>query len=907
MLALDHVSKRYVTGSLTQQALDDVSLGFRDSEFVSILGPSGSGKTTMLNIIGGLDRYDSGDLIINGVSTKQYRNADWDAYRNHTIGFVFQSYNLIGHQSVLANVELALTIGGVSRGERRERALAALAKVGLAGQERKKPNQMSGGQMQRVAIARALVNNPDILLADEPTGALDTATGIQIMELLREVAEDRLVIMVTHNPELAERYSTRIVRLADGHIVDDTMPFDAANVVTDSVTDACVTSAAGKDSEDSRNSVSGTRVVHRPRRVGMSWVTSMSLSFANLNTKKARTILTSFAGSIGIIGIASILALSSGVNTYIADLQRDTMSSYPITINSQSVDMTSLMGSMVGGGTAGTPGASEQRRTDREKAYVDYSDIEQSEVVSNAVKTNNLTEFKQYLDDTDSDIRQYLGGNGIVYSYDVPFSVLAENPDGNVINTETDVSDLTGTNADDAAGLGLDDAGTVGGAGMPQTGASGMESMMSAGTSSGSITSGSASGMETDAAESQASNFSQLTPGPNGEAVSDLTRDSYDLLSGSWAEQSGDVMLVLDENNSLPAGTLLQLGLISADEYMAAADAIADGKDAKTIEWNIDDLVGRTFTLVSASDRYRDNGDGTFAYLTDGDDNWDELQSRGITLTVSGVIRPTDDAQNATISTAVAYTSQLTDQLIARADDSAVITAQESSPDTDVLTGTAFADETDGGAADDIEKAYEDNLAAFGKVSYDAPSSISIYADSFDSKEAIADCIEAYNQGKDEDQQITYTDYVALMTSSVTTIVNVISTVLIAFVAVSLIVSCIMIGIITRISVLERTKEIGILRALGASKRNVSQVFNAETAIIGLCAGLLGVGVTALLTIPANAVVSRLLGAGALTVALPVRYAVVLVAISVLITMLGGLLPARKAAKQDPVIALRTE
>ncbi|WP_420838624.1 ATP-binding cassette domain-containing protein [Bifidobacterium amazonense] len=898
MLALDHVSKRYVTGGLTQQALDDVSLGFRNSEFVSILGPSGSGKTTMLNIIGGLDRYDSGDLIIDGVSTKRYRDADWDAYRNHTIGFVFQSYNLIGHQTVLANVELALTIGGVSRGERREKAMTALAKVGLAGQEHKKPNQMSGGQMQRVAIARALVNDPAILLADEPTGALDTATGIQIMELLREVSKDRLVIMVTHNPELAERYSTRIVRLADGHVVDDTMPFDATAVAI-----------AGSTGDATGVGVPGLRKPRRglrPGRVGMSWATSLSLSFANLSTKKARTVLTSFAGSIGIIGIASILALSSGVNTYIADLQRDTMSSYPITINSQSVDMTSLMGSMMGGTTAGGATEAKKADADRTKAHVDYSDIEQSEAAANAVKTNDLTEFKRYLDDPDSDIRQYLGDNGIVYSYDVPFSVLADDPDGNVINTETDVAELTG-----------DDTGSVATSAMGATGANGMMSGGMGGlaggaaglgsTAAGTGSSDSSGSSDASSEESQASNFSQMTPGPDGEAVSDLTRDSYELLSGSWVKQSGDVMLVLDENNALPAGTLLQLGLISADEYTAAADAIADGKDAETIDWNVDDLVGRTFTLVSASDRYQDNGDGTFTYLADGDDNWDELRSRGITLTVSGVIRPADDAQNATISTAVAYTSQLTDQLIVHADGSAVVTTQEASPDTNVLTGTAFADEIDDATDDDIEQAYDDNLAAFGKVSYDAPSSISIYADGFDDKEAIADCITAYNQGKDEDRQITYTDYVALMTSSVTTIVNVISTVLIAFVAVSLIVSCIMIGIITRISVLERTKEIGVLRALGASRRNISQVFNAETAIIGLCAGLLGVGVTALLTIPANAVVGRLLGAGSLTVALPVRYAAVLVAISVIITMLGGLLPARKAAKQDPVIALRAE
>lgn len=944
MLQIRNISKQYKTGDLVQTALNEVSLNLRDNEFVSILGPSGSGKTTLLNIIGGLDRYDSGDLIINGISTKKYKDRDWDSYRNHTIGFVFQSYNLIPHQSVLANVELALTISGISRSERRKRAKEALEKVGLGNQLHKKPNQMSGGQMQRVAIARALVNNPDILLADEPTGALDTETSIQIMKLLHEVAKDRLVVMVTHNPELAEQYSTRIVKLRDGKITDDSSPFDPKKEAL-------------------------PQPEHKNMgKAKMSFFTSLSLSFNNLRTKKGRTLLTSFAGSIGIIGIALILALSSGVNGYISSIQKDTMTSYPITINSETVDMSSMMGmggGMMGGGMRGSQ--SDEDANDGNAVYADYSDIESSQAIASSMIENNLTAFKQYLDDPDSEIQQYLGENGVVYTYNVNFDVYSYDKDKNLINSNTDTEDVTGSESS-------------GGFGAMAGGMGGMGGMPMMGSSSGS---------------SGAENFSELMKGTDNSAVSRVVTDSYDVLYGVWAEEYNEVVLVLDENNSLSAGTLYQLGFITADEYLEITEQIANGEETAERSWDYEDICGHTFYLVPAADRYMQNEDGTFTYLEDDTLNYDQLLENSVELKITGVVRPKEDAANASISTAIAYTYKLTDYVIEHTNESAVVLAQEENPEINVFNNMEFEalddtakiedaktyisamgvsdkasmyqmiqyyisqnteeeeietseeqqppqgagqmgagnsgmvsmDETTMAEAMDkwltetpddeillsiydeyIDGAsYEDNMEAFGKVSYDAPASISIYTDSFEAKEAVSDCIANYNKTVDEDNQITYTDYVELMTSSLTSIVDVISYVLIAFVAVSLIVSCIMIGIITHISVLERTKEIGILRAMGASKRNISQVFNAETFIIGCCAGLLGIGISALLTIPINAIIQGLLGAVTLTVSLPVTYAVVLIVLSILITIIGGLLPAKKAAKKDPVIALRTE
>lgn len=934
MLQLKNIVKTYVTGDLEQKALKGVSISFRENEFVSILGQSGSGKTTMLNIIGGLDRYTSGDLIINGVSTKKYKDADWDFYRNNSIGFVFQSYNLIPHQTVLANVEMALTLAGVSKRERRQRAVSVLKKVGLGDHIHKKPNQMSGGQMQRVAIARALINNPDILLADEPTGALDSETSVQIMELLKEIAKDKLVIMVTHNPELAQQYSTRIVKLLDGRIVDDSNP--------------CTESEASVEPQ-------------KRKKISMSFFTALSLSFNNLRTKKGRTLLTSFAGSIGIIGIALILALSTGMNTYISDVQKEIMSSYPLTISDETIDVSSVMGRR-------SEIINERRDPDSDKSeersgvYADYRDLETRETMTSSIVENNLTEFKKYLDDPDSEIQQYLGENGVIYTYDVNFSVYSYDTNGTLINSDADTEDIT------SSGVTAENGNSNGRNRM------GMMSAMLGGNS-----------------DSSAENFSELMVGANGSVVSQVITDSYDVLYGSWPKKYDEVILVLDENNGISAETLYQLGLITSEQYESAAEKIADGEEADEISFDYTEICDHTFYLVPACDQYIENEDGTFTNLEDSVFNEEQLLKNAVELKITGIIRPVEGAENADISTAVAYTSMLTDYVIKYTDESAIITAQESSPEINVLNGMEFEVPDDSRKIEDAKtyisamgvsdkaslyqmmmyyssqntqtpanseqsvsagvgqagnnaesmnmdentmaaamdqwlendpdeeilisfydeyisgSTYEENMKNFGKVSYDAPSSISIYADGFEDKDAITECIANYNETADEDNQITYTDYVALLTSSITTIINGISYVLIAFVAISLVVSCIMIGIITHISVMERTKEIGILRALGASKRNISQVFNAETFIIGCCAGLLGIGVSLVLLIPINSIIEKISGITGLTAQLPVASSLILIMISILITLIGGLLPAKKAAKKDPVIALRSE
>lgn len=929
MLQLENVVKTYITGDLKQDALKGISISFRENEFVSILGQSGSGKTTMLNIIGGLDRYTSGDLIINGISTKKYKDSDWDYYRNNSIGFVFQSYNLIPHQTVLANVELALTLAGVSKKERRQRAVAVLKKVGLGDHMHKKPNQMSGGQMQRVAIARALINNPDILLADEPTGALDSETSLQIMELLREIAKDKLVIMVTHNPELAEKYSTRIVKLLDGEIVDDSNPYK-------------------------ENAFSDASQKHK--KISMSFLTALSLSFNNLRTKKGRTLLTSFAGSIGIIGIALILALSTGMNTYISDVQKDTMSSYPLTISAKTIDLSGAkeLRSEIITERRGADSAETEELTG---IYADYSEIKSKELVTSSIIENNLTEFKKYLDDPESEIHQYLGENGVIYTYDVKFSVYSYDADGTLINSDADTDALSGNSGSGSS--------------------SGIASRL-----------GIVSSMLGKTSSSGAENFSELMAGSDGTAISQVVTDSYNVLYGSWPENYNEVVLVLDKNNSISAGTLYQLGLICAEQYETAVEQIENGEEAEEISFDYEDVCNHTFYLVAACDYYIENEDGTFTSLENSTMDEKQLLEHAVELKITGIVRPAEDAENATISTAVAYTSQLTDYVITHTNASAVINAQEATPGINVLTGMEFEapddaakiadakeyiealgvsdkaalykmvlyykaqnaeqseaseestpmqagsgagnmnmDESTMAAAldawlsnepdEDILLAfyeeyiagstYEDNMADFGKVSYDAPSAISIYTDTFEDKDAIADCIAHYNEAADDDAQITYTDYVALLTSSITTIINGISYVLIAFVAISLVVSCIMIGIITHISVMERTKEIGILRSLGASKRNISQVFNAETFIIGCCAGLLGIGVSLLLLFPINSIIEKLSGISGLTARIPATSAIILIVLSIVITLIGGLLPAKKAAKKDPVIALRTE
>lgn len=917
MLEIRNISKKYKMGETVQNALDNVNLNLSENEFVAILGPSGSGKTTLLNIIGGLDRYDSGDMIINGISTKEYKDRDWDTYRNHTVGFVFQSYNLIPHQTVLANVELALTLSGVSRSERKRRAEKSLEEVGLKEHAHKRPNQLSGGQMQRVAIARALVNNPDIVLADEPTGALDTETSIQVMELLKAVAKDRLVVMVTHNPDLASRYATRIVRLSDGKITDDSCP-------------ATSDQKAPPKKGPSKN-----------KKVKMSFLTSLSLSFNNLRTKKGRTLLTSFAGSIGIIGIALILALSTGVNSYISDIQKSTMTSYPVTISAKTFDLYGLM-------SQSAEMYEETTQQDEEKTGV-YADLRDIVANKTMIASNNLAEFKKYLDNPESDIREYIGENGIRYSYDASFTVYSRSSDGTLINSGADTEEITGSS------------------GIP--GLDAMQESMS----------GTASAMPgTMTSSNNAKNFSELMPGPDGETVSDVTKDSYELLYGSWPENYDEVIIVVNKNNGISTSSLYQLGFITKDEYKKITDDIESNGETEDIVWNYEDICDHTFYMVPACDFYTQNENGTFSLLSE-NTYAEQLAANALPLKITGIVKPLPDSSNADISTYVAYTSKLTDYIIKYTNESVAVKAQESTPGINILTGMEFdastedekisdakeyisnlgvsdkaalytmilyfskeetadntfsaipadtaADEAQLSAAMDVwlkndpdkdillsiydkylsGSSYDENMKAFGKVSYDEPSSIDIYTDSFEAKDKVAACIETYNASASEDNRIVYTDYVKLMTSSLTTIIDVISYVLIAFMSVSLVVSSIMIGIITHISVMERTKEIGILRAIGASKRNISQVFNAETVIIGFCAGLLGLGVSALLTIPINAIIRNLAGNQTITAQIPVSAAFALLVLSVIITVIGGLIPSKKAAKKDPVIALRTE
>ena len=920
MLQLKNIVKSYTVGELTQVALKGISLNFRENEFVSILGQSGSGKTTMLNIIGGLDRYDSGDLVINGVSTKKYRDADWDAYRNTSIGFVFQSYNLIPHQNVLSNVEMALTLSGVSRKERRKRAVEVLNKVGLQDHIHKKPNQLSGGQMQRVAIARALINNPDILLADEPTGALDTETSIQIMNLLKQIAEEKLVIMVTHNPELAEVYSTRIVNLKDGQITSDTNPFDVPE---------------GSVEE---------KLTKNQKRVSMSFWTSLGLSFANLRTKIGRTILTSFAGSIGIIGIALILALSTGMNQYITRVQKETMTSYPITISSQTIDATSIMQlrtQMMG------LSSSKETQVEDGKVHADYQSLKQSDAVTNNLIQNNLAEFKKYLDNPASEIHQYVGENGIIYSYNVNFDVYAQNPNQQLINTNIE---LDGGN---------------GNSNRPR-----MFNFANIGINNES-----------------AKNFSEMVAGTNGQPISSVVTDSYDMVVGYWPTGYNEVVMVLNENNSIPVQSMYQLGFITKEQYTSAKNQLANKQDGEDFTLSYEDMLQKTFYLVPSSDNYVKNENGSYSQIKNPEYDTDGLMNKSIPLKVTGIIRPKEDAKNATINTVVAYTNLLTNYVIDRANESAIVQAQKNTPEINVLNGVHFNATTDEEKIQDTKeyllnlsedekvnmyqlilyydgksqnqeinedsnsfdmnalsklsmnpqsgisgmlenylndspntttllaiyndyiggKSLEKNLASFGAVSYESPSSISIYTDSFENKDAIGKAIEKYNNTVGEDSKISYTDYVALMTSSLTTIINGISYVLIAFVAVSLIVSSIMIGIITYISVMERTKEIGILRALGASKKNISQLFNAETFIIGIFSGIIGIGITLLLLIPINNVIQTVSKIEDLSAVLPLESAGVLILISIIITVIGGLIPSRSAAKKDPVEALRTE
>lgn len=895
MLELNDIKKDYVSGSTTVSALKGINLRFRDCEFVSILGQSGCGKTTMLNIIGGLDKYTSGDLKINGVSTKNYKDRDWDFYRNNSIGFVFQSYNLIPHQTVLSNVELALTLSGVSKAERKKRAIEALEKVGLGEQIHKKPNQMSGGQMQRVAIARALVNNPDILLADEPTGALDTETSIQIMELLKEISKDRLIIMVTHNPELAKDYSTRIVRLLDGVITDDSDPYS----LEDMEADIRAKEAVKVKASEKKNKKSGKK-----QKTSMSFFTALSLSFNNLMTKKTRTILTAFAGSIGIIGIAMILSISNGIQLYIDRVQRDTLSSYPITLQAESIDISSMVTSMTGN-------SDSEEHEDKSKIYSNDIMGDMINTMVKEVKSNNLSEFKKYIENGGSDIKSYV--SDIQYSYDVPLNIYMKDTSNGVeqLNPSTMFDSIYGE------------------------GATSTSSAMSSGMGMGMF--------------SNSSVWNQLL---GNQQVLD---EQYDVLAGHWPENFNEVVLVTDKNNEVDDYTLYSLGLKDPEEVRTLFKKMMVGESYETekdISYTFDEILDTEFKLVMPTDMYKYNDvTGTWDDYSKDDKYMTNVVNNGTDIKVCGIIRPNDDAVSTSISSGIGYTAKLTEYIIEEVKNSEIAKAQLADTSVDVFTGVPFDNDrnteitmddvnaymatlspeesaqmqamTSGMSDDQILQLFSASLKArttdatldsnkskLGITDLDTPSQIDIYATDFDSKEKVQNIIKDYNRlqqddGKEENV-INYTDYVGIMMSSVSTIINAISYVLIAFVAISLIVSSIMIGIITYISVLERTKEIGVLRSIGASKKDVSRIFNAETLIEGFVSGALGIVVTLLLCIPANALIKHLTDISNVA-QLPVAGGVILIIISMFLTFIAGLIPARLAAKKDPVVALRSE
>lgn len=852
MLRLEKITKEYITGDSKVEALKGISLQFRKSEFVSILGQSGCGKTTLLNIIGGLDKYTTGDLVINGKSTKEFKDRDWDAYRNHSVGFVFQSYNLIPHQNILSNVELALTLSGVSKKERRKRAIEALEQVGLGDQLNKKPNQLSGGQMQRVAIARALVNDPEIILADEPTGALDTKTSVQIMEILKKISKDRLIIMVTHNPDLAEKYSSRIIKILDGKITDDSNPY----------------SVEEEEKED--------RTSKANSKVSMNFLTALSLSLNNLMTKKGRTILTSFAGSIGIIGIALILSLSSGMQAYINRVEEDTLSSYPITVQEETIDMASMMTSLIG----------ETEETEHEDGKVYSKNIvnDMLSTISTKIQSNNLEEFKKYLDDENSPIKDYI--NAVQYSYNLDLNIYKEDDDKVVQVNPSQIF----------AKLGME----------------GMSNMMLA---------------ETDVWQELLDN-------------DELLQSQYDVIAGKWPENYNEVVLIVDENNELYDYTLYALGILDQDELEEKYQKILDGEEVEDEDvksYTYDDLLNTKFKVLLNTDYYEKDGD-IWIDNTENEDYIKEKLKDAEEISIAGIIRPKEGTVATAMSATVGYTKELKEYVINEVNNSEIVKEQKDNPDINVFTGIEFPEDTDAKFdfsslteeqrmymaslseeelanlmqqyTENANATYEGNLEKMGVVDFDSPSSISIYPKDFESKEQIATEIENYNQkqrddGKEENV-ITYTDIVGTMMNSVSTIIDAISYILIAFVAISLVVSSIMIGIITYISVLERTKEIGILRSIGASKKDISRVFNAETFIIGLCAGLLGIGVTLLLNIPINMIIKAVTDISGIA-KLPTAGAIILVVISMVLTIIAGLIPARMASKKDPVEALRTE
>ena len=1040
MLELKQITKDYITGAETVRALRGIDLAFRDCEFVAVLGPSGCGKTTMLNIIGGLDSYTEGDLSINGRSTKDYSGRDWDAYRNHSVGFVFQTYNLIPHQTVLRNVELALTLSGVPRAERRRRAKEALERVGLGGQLNKRPNEMSGGQMQRVAIARAIVNDPDIVLADEPTGALDTETGIQVMEILKEISKERLVVMVTHNPELAGRYATRTVNMIDGLITGDSDPFlpSAASSASLSGATSGEEAAAGEKTEVDGKTPDGTgkkkRDGTKEKKPSMSIFTSFGLSLNNLFTKKGRTALTSFAGSIGIIGIALIYAVSNGATNYINNVQEETLTAYPLTLESETVELASLIETFLG-----------KAESDREhgldaiyqKAMV-YSLVNSLNSIETSV--NDLTAFKSYLGERMADPDDTTGlrdaVSGVQYVYPLDLMVYTESTDGKIIHSDINelMRDLIIKNMNDRIkqSSSIFDTGGGdgdGGSGSGWQGASGFSSMMSS-------------------ASSYSTLFQEMLPGRDGRLISDVFYSQYDLIYGSWPNDYNEVVLVVDEKNEVADLSLYALGLLPEEDVKKVFDAVADKVQIEESRrsWTYEEICSGDYRVVLPFNCYVYNAEtGGYDDLRDTEAGIRYLYSGGLRLRVCGIIRAKESAITTILNGSIGYTSRLTEHILEAAKDSDIVRAQEADPEHDIFSGLMFRDVSDsltdaekaaafrkrmselpeddkaavyvnimsiptdefldgavdaalsamsradmeasleaalktqmsvdagalmeyvksmsdeelhdliaGAMKERIKEQYAQNIAAglaaipkadlaasldaaiggytdemcakyyaevadtsgstygrnmrkLGCIDPDEPSAINIFSSTFENKDTVKSAIDAYNGSVDDAHEIKYTDFVGLMMSSITTIINAITYVLIGFVAISLFVSSIMIGVITLISVQERTKEIGILRAIGASKSNVSSMFSAETVIIGFTAGVIGVAVTYLLCIPINIILHRLTDIENLSASLPVPTALILIAISIVLTLISGIIPSVGAAMKDPAVALRTE
>ena len=865
MLKLTDITKIYSAGSNKVEALKKINVEFRKNEFVAILGHSGCGKTTMLNIIGGLDRYTSGDLQIKGKSTKKFKDRDWDTYRNHSVGFVFQSYNLISHQSVLANVELALTLSGISKKERRKRAKEVLKKVGLADQANKKPNQLSGGQMQRVAIARALINDPEILLADEPTGALDSATSVQVMDLLKEIAEDRLVIMVTHNPELAEKYATRTIKLLDGEIINDSNPY----------------------SEETQETVNP----EKSKKTHMSFFTALSLSLNNLMTKKGRTLLTAFAGSIGIIGIAAILALSNGVQEYIDKVQEDTLSTYPLTIQEETIDVNSMLTELMGEAET-----EENKEIEEGKIYSRNIMSNMLSLFSNQIQENNLEAFKEYIESDKTNIKDYT--TAIQYSYKLNLNIYKEDEEGNYlqVNPNQLFNNI------------------------------GMGSMLEAHTTN--------PFMDTSAMVSQYDVWSEMLDNQ------ELLDTQYDVIAGTWPKEYNEVVLIVGENNEISEYALYSLGMKEQSELLETMQKMQKGEEIEEQEetvYTYDDFLNLSFKLLLNTDYYQKNNE-IWVNKSKDETYMKEKLANSEEIKIVGIIRPKEEAVATSITGSIGYTSKLKEHVINKINNTEIAIEQKENPNVNIFTNSEFKEGVTGNFdytslsrdeqayiatlsqtemaefmatyAENSAATYESNLQTLGIVDLNSPTAINIYPKDFDAKDEIAKIIENYNKemrdhGKEEDV-ISYTDIVGVMMNSVSTIIDVISYILIAFVAISLVVSSIMIGIITYISVIERTKEIGILRSIGASKKDISRVFKAETFIVGITAGIFGIGFTLLLTIPINMIIENLTAIkNAAT--LPTGAALILVAISVFLTMIAGLSPARFAAKKDPVEALRTE